>query len=83
MHERMICVSELEFIKEFSYNLKDAMREYDITQEELAEYSGFSQSTISRYLKGECMPSLKAICNLCCVFECEMSDLVPTDDFVL
>lgn len=76
-------MSELEFIKEFSYNLKDAMKEYEITQEELAEYSGLSQSTISGYLKGKYMPSLKAICNLCCVFECEMSDLVPTDDFVL
>ena len=76
-------MSELEFVEEFSYNLKDAMKEYEITQEELAEYTGLSQSTISKYINGKLMPSLEAVCNICCVFECEIDDLVPTDDFVL
>lgn len=73
-------MTELEFIEDFMKNLENLMYRQGISQNRLAEESGISQATISRYLKGERMPTLKAVINICCVLECDIDELVYIDE---
>lgn len=76
-------MSELEFIDIFGDNLRDAMDEYGFSQRELAKESKLSEASITRYLRKERMPSLKAILNLSMALNCGIDDLIPTYDYIL
>lgn len=69
-------MSELEWLREFSINLRRMMWDARMTQRELADLSGLSESCISRYLNGTHAPSYKAIINLSYVFGCNTDDLI-------
>lgn len=45
----------------FSIRLRDALSRADITQAELARRSGVSESSLSRYMKGDWRPSLATL----------------------
>ena len=45
-------MSEVEWLREFSINLRRMMWDARMTQRELADLSGLSESCISRYLNG-------------------------------
>ena len=47
-----------------------------MTQQEVSEYSGISQSTISRYIGGDTYPSFKAIINLADTLCCDFNTLL-------
>ena len=57
-------MSELEFMEIFAGNLQSLMYETGYNQAELAEETGLTQGTISKYLNARQMPSVKAIVNL-------------------
>lgn len=69
-------MSEVEWLREFSINLRRMMWDARMTQRELADLSGLSESCISRYLNGTHAPSYKAIINLAYVFGCSIDDLI-------
>lgn len=46
-------------------NLKEILDRKDIKQEELAEYLGLSQNTVSQYVNAKREPKLKIICKIC------------------
>lgn len=69
-------MSEIEWLEEFRMNLLRMMDEDLIKQKELAEVSGLSEGTISKYVNGTQMPSVRAIVNLAYAFGC------PTDDLI-
>lgn len=75
-------ISEDEFVNIFADNLRDIMKDIGINQIELAHESGLDKTTISRYLKKQRMPSLKAVVNICYVLNCRLDDLVPTYDLI-
>lgn len=75
-------MSELEFIDIFSDNLRELMMEQDMTQLELARKIRVNKSTITRYLNKTTIPSVKAIVNMCVVFDCDVDDLIPTYDLI-
>lgn len=75
-------MSELEFIDIFSDNLRDLMLERNMTQLELSRKIRVNKSTITRYLNKTTMPSVKAIVNMCIVFDCDIEDLIPTYDLI-
>lgn len=66
-------MSEITILRLFSKNLRRMMQEDGITQEELANAIGVSQTTISRCITGQCMPSFFTIVKisdeLCCSLE--------------
>jgi transcriptional regulator with XRE-family HTH domain len=78
----MRTISEVELLKEFGDNLRDILIEYQMTQAELAEETGMSEATISRYIKGERMPTLRSLVNLIYVLECDPDELIDFDYFV-
>ena len=75
-------MSELEFMREFGKNLSDLLEDAWMTQTELAEETGLSNSTISYYVNGERMPSAKAIVNIMLVLDCEFEELVPFGEMI-
>lgn len=70
-------MSELEVMNIFAKNLDDLMKEFGYTQIDLAWDAHLDKSTICRYLKGEIMPSFKALNNLCICLDCNIEDLMP------
>lgn len=70
-------ISETMAIEIFSDNLRDIMDDARINQSELARVSHLTQGTISKYLKKQQMPTMKAIMNLCYALNCDYNDLLP------
>ena len=75
-------MSEVEFIDIFSLNLESILDEYGITSIELAKEAHLDIGSITRYLSGERMPSLRAIINLSMALNCSIDDLVPNYDYI-
>ena len=71
-----------EFIKDFAFSLKTMLRIYDISQAKLAKLTNIDKGTISRYCKGEIMPTLKNVLNIAAVIGCELDELVTTHEFI-
>lgn len=69
-------MSEVEWIIEFGENLRRMMWNARLTQRELADLSGLSEATISRYLNKTMAPSCRAVVNLAYVFGCSTDDLI-------
>lgn len=60
----------------FSKNLQTRMRDYGLTQTELAKRMGLPQSTISEWCRGTVLPRSNRLERLCTVFNCEPEDLL-------
>ena len=65
----------------FGDNLKKCMEDARITQRELAEETGISQPTISRYINGDQLPSFEAIINMSEVLCCDYNELIGYGDY--
>lgn len=61
-------MSEVEWMDRFAHSLKILLTEANMTQRELAQRTGISEGTISRYLRCQCMPSVNALVNIASVF---------------
>ena len=73
-------MTEMELMKTFGDNLKSLLDEWGYTQQELADMIGVSKATISYYIQGKRMPSLKALINIGHVLNCDVDDLIDFDD---
>lgn len=67
-------MDEIEMLEVFSNNLKKLMKENDIDQKKLACNIGVTQSTISRYLNGQRLPSVYMLLRLSEELCCSMDD---------
>lgn len=65
--------------KEFGYALRTMMRRKFVTQENLAELIGTSQTMISRYMTGECIPGGIMLRKMAKALGCSMDDLFYID----
>ena len=69
-------MSELEFMRIIGKNIKYELEDAWMTQKELAEATGISRSTISKYINAEVMPSLVNINNIANVLDCSIDKLI-------
>lgn len=69
-------MTELEFLELFSKNLKRMMKEDNMTQEDLAEELGLSQSAVSRYITGQSIPSTITLIKISEALCCTLDDLI-------
>lgn len=69
-------MTEVEFIDIFKGNLKSLMDEVGYSQQELAQESKIDQSTISKYLNGTRMPSVRALNNIAIALNCTVDELI-------
>ena len=75
-------MSEMEWISIFGDNLIDIMDEKGYTQEQLANETGLTQSTISKYINKKQMPSIKAVVNLAYALDCTTDELIEFGDII-
>ena len=69
-------MSELEWMDIFGDNLRDALKDANMSQRELAEVTGLHESTISRYIHKTLFPSLQAIINISYALDMGIDELV-------
>ena len=69
-------MSEVEWLKIFGDNLNELIGEKGVTQSELAEETGLSESSISYYMHKTKMPGVKAIINLAYALNCSIDELI-------
>lgn len=67
-------VTEEEFRREFGIRLRSVMWRIGLTQDELSERSGISQSAISKYMRGKSIPSLYILRKLTKAMGCSVED---------
>lgn len=60
--------------KEFAYKLRQIMSRRHVTQEELAEGIKISQTMISHYMTGRCLPTAVVLRNIAKYLNCSMDD---------
>lgn len=75
-------MSELEWIETFAGNLTEIIKESGYSQREVADITGIMQSTISKYMNGKMMPSVKNIVNLAYALNCDVRELCDFGDFI-
>lgn len=70
-------MSEMDLLNMLAENLKYVMNDENVSAAELARLTGLEKSTISRYLKTQRMPSMKAFLNICRALNCDYYDILP------
>lgn len=73
-------MTELQWIEIFRRNLYELMVEKGYFQNDLAEATGMSDASISRYLNGQRIPNLKAIINIAYELDVDVADLIDFGD---
>lgn len=76
-------MTELEFMERFGKNLERILKDAWMTQKELAEATNISESTISRYISGQMMPTAKTIVNICYELGINTDDLLDFGDRIV
>ena len=71
---------ELVWRKKFGNKLKRLIHKKDMTQGEFAEELGVIDTTISKYITGERMPSPYRIQQIVNVLDCNINDLFDVDN---
>ena len=61
--------------REFSYRLRRKMNDAFVSQERLAEETGISRMSISKYMNGKATPSAYNLEHICKVLKCSTIDL--------
>lgn len=69
-------MSELELLELFSKNLRRMMKEDNMTQEDLSNRIGINQSMISRYMNGQCLPSLLTTIKIADALFCSLDEFI-------
>lgn len=69
-------MTTFEWAKAFASNLKAMMREYEMSQSDLAQETGLSKATITNYLTGERVPYLPAVIKISYALDCDLADLI-------
>lgn len=76
-------MTELEWMDIFGDNLRDILKEYGMTQKDLADESGLSETTISRYIKKQRIPNMKAIVNIANALDLTTDELINLDERIV
>ncbi len=69
-------MSEIEWLKKFGKTLSGMLKDARMTQRELADATGLSESAISNYVNGKQIPTVRAIINICYELACNTDDLI-------
>lgn len=66
----------------FGFNLKNHLKDARMTQEELAEEMGVTQSAISDYVNGRKLPGVRSILNMAYALSCDTDDLIDFGEMI-
>lgn len=77
-----VTMTELQLMRDIGENIEMFLEDSNMSQSQLAKEVGISKSTISRYINGEMMPTLKTLINIAYVLLCDVGDLLPNNEFI-
>lgn len=63
-------------LTQIQLKLTEAIKHCGMTQTALAKKLGVSQQTISHYVKGDKMPALDTLANLCVILDLDANDIL-------
>lgn len=69
-------MNQKHWLRLFTQNLINKMIEARVSQAELAELTGLSQGTISKYTRSKQMPTVKALINISYALKCTVDELI-------
>lgn len=75
-------MTETEWMRRFSNNLYELIKDGYLTQDELSELIGYSQPTISRWLNMVQAPSIFAVINLSYALDIDYEQLIDFGEMV-
>ncbi len=61
--------------------LQEAIKQSDMTQNELAERIGVIQQSVAQYLSGRALPSLSTFANICAVLDLDANEILCIADY--
>ena len=76
-------MTETEWLDIFSKNLIEMMNNVGMSQRDLAKETSLDESTISRYINRERIPTVKAIINISVALCCDIDDLIFFGDYIV
>lgn len=77
-----MAMSELDWMDTFAGNLRDILYEANMSQRELADAINVTESTVSKYLRGQIMPSAKVLNNIAHVLDVDIFDILYFGDII-
>lgn len=75
-------MSEVEWMDIFGDNLRDILKEQNMSRRELAQVLGISEATVSRYINKKQMPTMEVIVNMAYELSISVDELVDFGDRV-
>lgn len=75
-------MSEVEWIDIFGDNLRDILKEQNMSRRELAQVLGISEATVSRYINKKQMPTMEVIVNMAYELSISVDELIDFGDRV-
>lgn len=75
-------MSEVEWMDIFGDNLRDILKEQNISRRELAQVLGISEATVSRYINKKQMPTMEVIVNMAYELSISVDELIDFGDRV-
>ena len=75
-------MSEVEWIDIFGDNLRDILKEQNMSRRELAQVLGVSEVTISNYINKKQMPTMEVIVNMAYELSISVDELIDFGDRV-
>ena len=75
-------MTEMEWMRIFGQNLDYLLQQNRMSQNELAQRTGLTQASISRYVSGQQAPGFRAIVNIAAVLGITCDELINFDDTI-
>lgn len=75
-------MSEVEWMDIFGDNLRDILKEQNMSRRELAQVLGLSEATISNYINKKQMPTMEVIVNMAYELSMSIDELIDFGDTV-
>lgn len=66
-------------LNQIQQKLAEAIKQSGMTQTAIANKLGIRQQTISHYVKGDIMPALDTLANLCVIIDVDPADILCTN----
>lgn len=63
-------------IKQIHIELRNAIKQSGLTQQEIADKLGIKQPTVSEYVNGKSFPALDTLANLCQLLDVDANDIL-------
>ncbi len=68
-------------IAQIQKKIAEAIKQSGKTQTEIGRQLGISQQTVSHYVKGDKLPALDTLANLCVLLDVDPADILCTEDY--